>query len=122
MQESPEALHEWLCASDVPHSVLRNDPRGDTWLPEHWRRCVDSDDAYRRVFEQFVDEELELGDSVRVARDVWFTNRVVEAAGGVQIYGSGLDPRYRNWIVTAGYAIAIVLCGCFALEFLGQLQ
>ncbi len=124
MQDSPDALQDWLLAAAVPLSVIRNDPSGDSWLPAKWRACIAASAEYREVFEQFIADELELGDSVRLAdtRDIWFTARVVEATGGAKVYGAGLDPRYRNWIVTGGYALAIVMCACFALEFLGHMH
>jgi len=116
-EEHAQALQDWLISSEIHLSVLRKDPRGDGWLPTEYRRWVQKDPACRDILEDFVATELEVSDSVRMNGDALFTDRVLKAARTAQVYGAGTDPRYRDWIVTAGYAIAIVLCACFVLEY-----
>lgn len=116
---SIEALEEHLYSLELRPAQLRRDPDGATWLGAEWAALVRDDPRLRAVVHRFVEEELELYDSVRGQADAFFTARVIAAASPVEIAGAGLAPRYRSWILAFAYAMAL---GVAAMVFLPWLK
>lgn len=106
-QEREDAFLEYLYELEVSSDVLRRDPRGQSWLAPEWRRQVEADRRLQDALATYVHEELELFESVRVRADFVFTNAVVTATEPSEMFGAGLDPRFRTWIVAGAWALAI---------------
>lgn len=101
-----EALEEHLYSLELRPAQLRRDPYGDEWLGAEWRALVAERPEFVVVVRRFVEEELELYDSVRGQADAFFTARVIEATSPEEIAGVGLAPRYRSWVLACAYAMA----------------
>ena len=113
-----EALEEHLFALEVRPAQLRSDPHGREWLGEEWSEVVRREPELRMVVQRFVEEELELYDSVRGQADAFFTARVIEATSPVEVAGAGLAPRYRSWVLASAYALALGAASVIALPWL----
>lgn len=116
---SAEALEEHLYSLELRPAQLRRDPYGESWLGEEWAAIVRDDPRHAAVVRRFVEEELELYDSVRGQADAFFTARVIAATSPEEIAGAGLAPRYRSWILACGYAMALAVA---AVVFVPWLQ
>jgi hypothetical protein len=116
--ERTEALEEHLYSLDLRPAQLRSDPLGETWLGEEWFAAVVQEPELRGVLRRFVEEELELYDSVRGQADAFFTARVIEAASPMEVAGAGLAPRYRSWVLASAYALALGTASMLAIPWL----
>lgn len=103
-----EAFLEHLYALELRPAQLRRDPYGESWLGAEWRDKVRDDPRYMAQLRLYVEEELELYDSVRGQADAFFTARVIEATSPEQVAGVGLAPRYRSWVLACAYAMATI--------------
>jgi hypothetical protein len=101
------ALNEVLYELEVSSTALRRDPRGRTWLDPVWRAEIERTPALRAALDEFIEEELELFDSVRVRADFVFTSEVVTATESDSMFGVGLDPRHRTWVIATAYSLAL---------------
>ncbi len=118
MAERTEALEEHLYSLDLRPAQLRADPLGESWLGEEWFEAVVHEPELRGVLRRFVEEELELYDSVRGQADAFFTARVLEAASPMEVAGAGLAPQYRSWVLASAYALALGTASMLALPWL----
>ena len=118
MAERTEALEEHLYSLDLRPAQLRSDPLGETWLGDEWFEAVVQEPELRGVLRRFVEEELELYDSVRGQADAFFTARVIEAASPMEVAGAGLAPRYRSWVLASAYALALGTASMLAIPWL----
>ena len=115
--DPPTRLYDALCELDVQPADVRGDPSGKTWLPDELRALVEADERCQKVLAEWIDEELEFFDSVKLRPDALFTDRVVKATEPEQIAGAGLEPARRGLVLAAAYALAAGL----AILFLRQL-
>ncbi|HFE45125.1 MAG TPA: hypothetical protein ENJ18_06465, partial [Nannocystis exedens] len=114
-----EVLEEYLLSLEPPRPAeLRSGPNGEGWLDDHWLRIVRRDPALLAVVRRFVEEELELYDSLRGQADAFFTARVIEATSPVEVAGLGLAPRYRSWIIASAYALALGVASMIIMPWL----
>ncbi len=114
-----EVLEEYLLSLEPPRPAeLRAGPNGEGWLEDRWLRIVRRDPALLAVVRRFVEEELELYDSLRGQADAYFTARVIEATSPVEVAGLGLAPRYRSWIMASAYALALGTASMIAVPWL----
>ncbi len=104
--DPPTRLYDALCELDVLAADVRKDPSGKTWLPDDLRALVESNARCREVLAEWIDEELEFFDSVKLRPDALFTDRVVKATEPEQIAGAGLEPGRRGLVLAAAYALA----------------
>lgn len=120
--EGPDAgkLYEALCELDVHAAEIRRDPAGGSWLPAALRAQVESDEGCREVLREWVEEELEFFDSVKIRGDALFTDRVVKATEPEEIAGAGLDPSRRGVVLAAAYALAAGLGILILREFVSE--
>ncbi len=107
--DPPTRLYDALCELDVQAADVREDPSGKTWLPEDLRQLVETNARCREVLAEWIDEELEFFDSVKLRPDALFTDRVVKATEPEQIAGAGLEPGRRGLVLAAAYALAAAL-------------
>lgn len=113
-----EALEEHLYSLELRPAQLRRDPYGDEWLGQEWRALVATHPELIVIVRRFVEEELELYDSVRGQADAFFTARVIEATSPEEIAGAGLAPRYRSWVLACAYAMAFGVAVMIAAPWL----
>jgi len=113
-----EALEEHLYSLELRLAELRAGPNGEGWLGDPWLRIVRREPALLAVVRRFVEEELELYDSLRGQADAFFTARVIEATSPVEVAGIGLAPRYRSWILASAYALALGVASMIAVPWL----
>jgi len=113
-----QSLEEHLFSLEVRPAQLRSDPDGRTWLGDEWAMAVRRDPELMLVVRRFVEEELELYDSVRGQADAFFTARVLEATSPEEIAGAGLAPRYRSWVLASAYALAFGSASLIAFPWL----
>ena len=102
MSEAIDQFIEELCELELDPQLLREDPRGDRWLPASLRAMVEADPACARELVEFVDMELALLD-VHEPSDAFFTRAVMDRLPEIQ----AIDDRRRTWILASAYALAI---------------
>ena len=117
-ERTTEALEEHLYSLDIRPAQLRSDPLGETWIGDEWFEAVCLEPQLLGVVRRFVEEELELYDSVRGQADAFFTARVIEAASPMEVAGAGLAPRYRSWVLASAYALALGTASLIAMPWL----
>lgn len=91
-----------LCELELDPVLLRNDPRGEQWLPASLQRMVAEDPECARELDEFVAMELELFD-MHEPSDAFFTRRVMDQLPEIE----AIDDRRRTWILASAYALAI---------------
>ncbi|MEZ4427622.1 MAG: hypothetical protein R3A51_08050 [Nannocystaceae bacterium] len=113
-------LYDALCELEIDSATLRRDPDGATWLPDHLRTLVDAAPGHQQILRDWVEDELDLFDSVKVRDDLTFTSRVVEAAGPEEIAGAGLAPERRGYVLAVAYAAAVALAILLVRSLVGE--
>jgi hypothetical protein len=93
---------EQLCELELDPQLLREDPRGQRWLPASLRRMAEADPACARELAEFVEMELALCD-VHEPSDAFFTRCVMDRLPELE----AVDDRRRTWILASAYALAI---------------
>jgi hypothetical protein len=108
---------ERLLALELDARTLREDPRGDTWLPADLRAELERDESLARELDEFVATELELFD-MRQPSDAFFTKRVMQQLPAVE----AVDDQRRNWILASAYALAIGVAYLLIGPWLGSAE
>ncbi len=108
-------LIERLVELDLDARTLREDPRGETWLPADLRAEIERDPAWAAEFAEFVATEQALFDG-REPCDAFFTKRVMQKLPELE----GLDDSRRTWILASAYALAIGLAYLLIGPLLGS--
>jgi len=115
MGSEVERLESILVELELSPDVLRNDPSGETWLPEEARALVQAHPECRRALDEFVECEVGLwrvsqdqNPMLLHAADPFFTARVVGALPGPRS-GTRLTPRRRALLLGLFHAIAVLL-------------
>ena len=91
-----------LLELELDARTLREDPRGETWLPADLRAAIENDPSWASEFEEFVATELSLFD-VREPSDAFFTKRVMQQLPEL----NAVEDSRRTWILASAYALAI---------------
>ncbi|MFV8754233.1 hypothetical protein ACNOYE_27125 [Nannocystaceae bacterium ST9] len=97
-----ESFVDRLLALELDARTLREDPRGETWLPADMRASLERDPECAREFDEFVATELALFD-VREPCDAFFTKQVMQQLPEIE----AVDDQRRTWILASAYALAI---------------